>query len=126
LHASHHPVGFDKADIDQDIVPATSFVVFPKNKKATEFTLKQFKLLGGKESHNDHEKRVLRAEEESDLQTEEREDILNPSEVNQQKSKTFFSKTQLHSVIHMTGHRHCVKLGCRSTTPVAEVCFATL
>ena len=36
LYASHHPKGFNREDLERDIVPATAFIVFTKSNRATE------------------------------------------------------------------------------------------
>ena len=92
LYGSHHPMGFDEGDLDRDIVPATTFVVYPRNKKATEFALQQFKRLQVHEAdNNDDEAGKLRRDEENS-ELEKQQSGTRP------KPRTFFQKSQVYAV----------------------------
>lgn len=102
LYGSHHPVGFDAADLERDVVPPTAFVVFPKNTKATEFALNQFNKLQQLEYEDEDEGNVRKEEEKAKLQKEqigEQGTGINSTEFQDNiEPQTFFRKTQLYSI----------------------------
>eukprot|EP00797_Seminavis_robusta_P009282 Sro166_g074130.1 n/a (544) ;mRNA; r:34033-35664 len=103
LYGSHHPSGFNRADLDNDVIPATAFVVFPKNSIATEYAMRHYGIL--QQSHEaDQEEMELRKEEErEELEKEAAEEEEDEEEDGLDSEKTkprrrFFRKTQLWKI----------------------------
>jgi len=92
LYASHHKDGFHLADLDRDVIPATAFVVFPQNTKATEHAMKNYNTLLQHTQQNQEDNGMQKEEEE--LEDEHLDDKDDSSEQQHSRAKSF-KKTQL-------------------------------
>jgi hypothetical protein len=97
LYASHHPAGFDAKDLERDLIPATAFVVFPRNEIATEHAMRHFNILQNKQEEDNMEMELRMEEENEEFQKQEKEDEVSGDEKAKPRAR-FFRKTQLWRV----------------------------
>jgi hypothetical protein len=98
LYASHHPAGFDLNDLERDLIPATAFVVFPKNEMATEHAMRHFTTLKEKQEEDDLEMELRMEEENEEFERQEEEEDEDSSNEKAKPKARFFRKTQLWKV----------------------------